>query len=75
MRAIGFIMNVSLAQANNLAIHKINAVCLWNPWQARHADDITCNGNNHLGTGVKHYIANLKIEILHCTILGRIGTE
>ena len=56
---INFSVTLFLAQANNFSIYKINVVGLWILWQTWHTDDITGNGNNHLGAGIENHVTYL----------------
>ena len=64
-----------LAQANDLAVDEVDVVRLRILWQAWHTDDITGNGDDHLGTGIEHHVTDLQVEALYGTILLGIGTE
>ena len=41
-----------LAQANDFSIHIINVICLRFFRQTWHTEDIPCDGNDHLRTGI-----------------------
>ena len=64
-----------LAQANDLTVDEVDVVSLRILWKTRHADDVTGNGDDHLGTCIEDHVTYLQIEALYGTILLGIGAE